>query len=72
MLIVYAKTDPEAYQKGITAFIVEKVNSVKEGVLIINKCLYLCIYIYTLCVGNTGILDRTEARQTRHERLKHL
>lgn len=49
MLIVYAKTDPEAYQKGITAFIVEKVNSVKEGVLIINKCLYLCIYIYTLC-----------------------
>lgn len=49
MLIVYAKTDPEAYQKGITAFIVEKVNSVKEGVLIINKCLYLCIYIYALC-----------------------
>lgn len=71
MLIVYAKTDPEAYQKGITAFIVEKVNSVKEGILIINKCL-ICAFIYTLCVGNTWILDRTEARQTRHERLKHL
>lgn len=25
VLIVYAKTDPEAHQKGITAFIVEKV-----------------------------------------------
>jgi len=26
VLIVYAKTDPQAHQKGITAFIVEKVN----------------------------------------------
>lgn len=26
VLIVYAKTNPEAHQKGITAFIVEKVN----------------------------------------------
>ena len=26
VLIVYAKTDPKAHQKGITAFIVEKVN----------------------------------------------
>lgn len=29
ILIVYAKTDPKAHQKGITAFIVEKVNPVK-------------------------------------------
>lgn len=29
VLIVYAKTDPDAYQKGITAFIVEKVNQDK-------------------------------------------
>lgn len=26
VLIVYAKTDPGAHQRGITAFIVEKVN----------------------------------------------
>ena len=26
VLIVYAKTDPPAHQKGITAFIVERVN----------------------------------------------
>lgn len=26
VLIVYAKTDPDAHQRGITAFIVEKVN----------------------------------------------
>lgn len=26
VFIVYAKTDPESYQRGITAFIVEKVN----------------------------------------------
>ena len=26
VLIVYAKTNPEAHQRGITAFIVEKVN----------------------------------------------
>lgn len=26
VLIVYAKTDPEAHQKGITAFIVEKAS----------------------------------------------
>lgn len=29
VLIVYAKTDPNANQRGITAFIVEKVNLVK-------------------------------------------
>lgn len=28
VLIVYAKTDPEAHQRGITAFIVEKVKPV--------------------------------------------
>ena len=26
VLIVYAKTDPAAHQKGVTAFIVERVN----------------------------------------------
>ena len=26
VLIVYAKTNPEAHQRGITAFIIEKVN----------------------------------------------
>lgn len=30
VLIVYAKTDPDAHQKGITAFIVEKVNQDKR------------------------------------------
>lgn len=29
VVIVYAKTDPDAYQRGITAFIVEKVTLVK-------------------------------------------
>lgn len=29
VLIVYAKTDPDAHQRGITAFIVEKVNQDK-------------------------------------------
>lgn len=29
VLIVYAKTDPEAHQRGITAFIVEKVTPLK-------------------------------------------
>lgn len=31
VLIVYAKTDPDAYQRGITAFIVEKVNQGPSG-----------------------------------------
>lgn len=42
VLIVYAKTDPEAHQKGITAFIVEKVIPVK----FICILLYLCIYVW--------------------------
>lgn len=45
VLIVYAKTDPKAHQKGITAFIVEKVNlsfshTVSSHILV---CLGICL-----------------------------
>ena len=30
VLIVYAKTDPDAYQRGITAFIIEKASLLKH------------------------------------------
>ena len=45
-LVVYAKTDPEAGPKGITAFLDRE--------------------------GHEGLLDRAEARQARHARLRHL
>lgn len=35
VLIVYAKTDPDAHQRGITAFIVEKVNQDKWQELVL-------------------------------------
>lgn len=34
VVIVYAKTDPDAYQRGITAFIVEKVTLVKWQIIL--------------------------------------
>lgn len=39
VLIVYAKTDPELHQKGITAFIVEKVNLPDSTLRYINPAL---------------------------------
>lgn len=74
VLIVYAKTDPGAHQRGITAFIVEKVN--------LSVGLWICLHsepgstadsILKACfIGNAGFLHRTEAGQAGNEGIKHL
>ena len=46
VLIVYAKTDPAAHQKGVTAFIVERVMLI---------CLYKFCDIFTVFAGHSRI-----------------
>ena len=40
VLVIYAKTDPAAHQKGVTAFIVEKVIEITQ-VMLLCTCVYV-------------------------------
>lgn len=74
VLIVYAKTDPDAYQKGITAFIVEKVNQGPSGsFLAMARCgpTQRFDFFFFFFKGDARFLNSSEARQTGHERIQH-
>lgn len=77
VLIVYAKTDPESHQKGITAFIVEKVNPPDSTLRCINPALIVesiqnkmqeikkkknCSIKMFISLGYAGVLHSSETR----------
>lgn len=79
VLIVYAKTDPDAYQRGITAFVVEKVNQGPSGsFLAMARCGPTERFDFSFFLsssfffkGDARFLNSSEARQTGHERIQH-
>ena len=63
VLIVYAKTDPAAHQKGVTAFIVERVIEAFSRVILVF------LYLPTILTGHSGVHHFTKTGQTWDERI---